>query len=83
VIFARWTANRKKEVLRQIDDGIISEAEATSLHGLSAEELAAWRVGYVFATKTPKAIRRTKPRPRKSHAIPALVPPQEAEAADG
>jgi hypothetical protein len=82
VIYARWTANRKKAVLAQIAKGTLTEADACKLYATSQEELLEWRVTGIFASKTPKAIRKTKPRPRKSHAIPAHVPPQEAEAAD-
>jgi Protein of unknown function (DUF1153) len=77
----RWTANRKKAVLAQIAKGTLTEADACKLYATSQEELLEWRVIGIFASKTPRAIRKTKPRPRKSHAIPTLVPPQ-AEAAD-
>jgi hypothetical protein len=64
----RWTANRKKAVLAQIAKGKLTVADACKLYATSEEELLEWRVIGVFASKTPKAIRKTKPRPRKSHA---------------
>jgi transposase-like protein len=39
----RWTARRKAEVLKRIADGQLSDAAACATHGLSPEELAAWR----------------------------------------
>jgi hypothetical protein len=82
----RWTANRKNAVLARIAKGTLSEADAWKLYGISPEELQEWRDVGVFASKTQKAIRRTKPRPRKpNEKLPTLrdVPPEPTlEAAD-
>ncbi len=40
----RWVASRKAAVVRGVNAGLISEAEALQLYGLGAEELQAWRV---------------------------------------
>jgi hypothetical protein len=39
----RWMASRKARLIKAIDNGEISEAEACCLHYLSPEELAEWR----------------------------------------
>ena len=43
----RWIAKRKASLLREIDSGEISEAEARRRYHLSAEELAEWRRHYI------------------------------------
>ena len=43
----RWVAKRKANLLREIDSGEISEAEARRRYHLSAEELAEWRRHYI------------------------------------
>lgn len=40
----RWVARRKAVVVRAVSGGLITEAEACELYGLSTEELHAWRV---------------------------------------
>lgn len=40
----RWTSRRKLDLVEAIRDGKLTEAEACTLHALSAEELAAWQV---------------------------------------
>jgi hypothetical protein len=39
----RWVASRKAAVVRAVDHGLITEAEARETWDLSGEELAAWR----------------------------------------
>ncbi len=39
----RWVASRKAAVVRAVDHGLITEAEARETWGLSVEELAGWR----------------------------------------
>jgi hypothetical protein len=39
----RWVASRKAAVVRAVDHGLITEAEARETWDLSAEELAGWR----------------------------------------
>jgi len=50
----RWTPKKKAKLLRQIDRGEADPAE----HGITPEELAAWRAGGLHATRA----RVTKPR---------------------
>jgi hypothetical protein len=66
---ARWTANRKKAVLARIARGMYTEADVWTLYGISPEELQEWRTAGVYASKTQKAMRRTKPRSRKPHEV--------------
>ncbi|PWB94695.1 DUF1153 domain-containing protein [Methylosinus sporium] len=56
----RWTHIRKLALIFEIDRGMISEAEACSVHGISTDELAEWRlrianygVDAIKATKQP------------------------------
>lgn len=42
----RWTAMRKAAVVAAVESGAMNPAEACARHGLSAEELAAWRRDY-------------------------------------
>ena len=39
----RWVASRKAAVVRAVDFGLISDAEARATYSLSDEELQAWR----------------------------------------
>lgn len=39
----RWVTRRKLELLRDIDEGRITEADACARYALSVEELAEWR----------------------------------------
>jgi hypothetical protein len=39
----RWVASRKAAVVRAVDHGLITEAEARETWDLSEEELASWR----------------------------------------
>ena len=39
----RWVASRKAAVVRAINGGLISEAEAIAMYALSSEELQTWR----------------------------------------
>jgi len=42
----RWTARRKEEIIVGLEAGMITTAEAQKRHGLSDDELAAWRRDY-------------------------------------
>ncbi|MFO7856126.1 MAG: DUF1153 domain-containing protein [Paracoccaceae bacterium] len=39
----RWVARRKAAVVAAVNGGLLSEAEACRLYGLSEEELDSWR----------------------------------------
>jgi Protein of unknown function (DUF1153) len=39
----RWTPNRRDDLLAFIDHRVITEQQAWSIHGISAEELLEWR----------------------------------------
>jgi hypothetical protein len=43
----RWVASRKAAVVRAVDHGLITEAEAQETWDLSSEELEAWRMAVV------------------------------------
>jgi hypothetical protein len=43
----RWVASRKAAVVRAVDHGLITEAEARETWDLSEEELAEWREAVV------------------------------------
>ncbi|MDJ1008150.1 MAG: DUF1153 domain-containing protein [Paracoccaceae bacterium] len=38
----RWVASRKASVVRAVEGGLISRAEALEIYGLSGEELDGW-----------------------------------------
>lgn len=38
----RWVASRKAAVVRAVDNGLISQEDALSRYGLSADEFQAW-----------------------------------------
>ena len=42
----RWTAEKKLALLRAIEAGVISLAEARAAHRLSADEIEEWRSAY-------------------------------------
>jgi hypothetical protein len=42
----RWKPRRKALLLKQIDDGLLTEAEAIEQYELSVEELAEWRTAH-------------------------------------
>jgi transposase-like protein len=47
-----WTAQRKRELLADIDRGKITIEQACRLYNMSLDELAAWREGRsLFVTK--------------------------------
>lgn len=39
----RWVASRKAAVVRAVEHGLISDAEAMEIYGLSEEELTNWK----------------------------------------
>ena len=43
----RWVASRKAAVVRAVDHGLITDAEARETWHLSQEELEAWRLAVV------------------------------------
>jgi transposase-like protein len=40
---ARWVAGRKRQILRALDEGLITLAEVCRRYELTAEEIAEWR----------------------------------------
>lgn len=38
----RWVASRKAAVVRAVDGGLVTRAEALEIYGLSGEELDSW-----------------------------------------
>ena len=59
-----WTANEKARVLRQIDSGEITQAEAMERWEISAEELAQWQQDYARWGASGLTVSRKRPVPR-------------------
>lgn len=62
----RWTAKRKAEVLAELDAEPDRSAEIMDRHGLSAEELVAWRLA--FDAQGYAGLAALKPRPATTQA---------------
>jgi len=53
----RWVARRKAMVVMAVNSGLLTEAEAVEMYGLSSEELHNWRVA--MQTHGARALRAT------------------------
>jgi len=53
----RWVARRKALVVMAVSSGLLSEAEALEMYGLSSEELHSWRIA--METHGARALRAT------------------------
>lgn len=65
----RWTIRRKAQVLVDLREGTVTPATLAALHGITAEELAAWRRD--FAAHGRRGLRTTRivayRRQRRNH----------------
>ena len=56
----RWVPRRKARVVAAVEGGLISEADARALYGISAEEFGLWRTA--LTTGGLKGLRVTRAR---------------------
>ncbi len=54
----RWVASRKAAVVRAVEGGLIDQAEALEIYGLSIEELESWRAA--VSSHGEKALKTTR-----------------------
>ncbi|MEM8869352.1 MAG: DUF1153 domain-containing protein [Pseudomonadota bacterium] len=53
----RWVARRKAVIVMAVNAGLLSEAEAQEMYGISSEELHSWRIS--METHGTSALRAT------------------------
>jgi len=63
VTTTRWNARRKAQVVRAVEVGLLTEAEACRLYDMTIEELAAWqRAMDAAGVRGLRATKRVKPK---------------------